>query len=123
MSGGLQILSVRSDFFLETRLSRGFHHFVSAATHRNRLQSTPLFVSLLPLNCPGVRILQGVVRLLVVLVISSPVYVSARMERYSIRRWTTEDGLPQSRVSAVAQTPDGYLWLGTWFGLARFDGV
>jgi signal transduction histidine kinase/ligand-binding sensor domain-containing protein len=37
--------------------------------------------------------------------------------------WTTEDGLPQNSVVAIAQTPDGYLWLGTFGGLARFDGV
>ena len=31
-------------------------------------------------------------------------------------------GLPQSSVIALAQTPDGYLWIGTRDGLARFDG-
>ena len=41
---------------------------------------------------------------------------------YSVRRWTTEDGLPQNRVNCLAQTPDGYLWCGTHIGLARFDG-
>jgi diguanylate cyclase (GGDEF)-like protein len=39
------------------------------------------------------------------------------------RTWSTEDGLPQSSVTAIAQTPDGYLWLGTQVGLVRFDGV
>jgi diguanylate cyclase (GGDEF)-like protein len=39
------------------------------------------------------------------------------------RTWGTEDGLPQSSVTAIAQTPDGYLWLGTQVGLVRFDGV
>jgi signal transduction histidine kinase/ligand-binding sensor domain-containing protein len=42
---------------------------------------------------------------------------------YKTRRWTTEDGLPQNRIAYIQQTRDGYLWLGTWFGLARFDGV
>src|SRR5215510_10378175 len=37
-------------------------------------------------------------------------------------RWTTEDGAP-SDVRALAQTRDGYLWLGTVSGLVRFDGV
>jgi signal transduction histidine kinase/ligand-binding sensor domain-containing protein len=37
--------------------------------------------------------------------------------------WTTESGLPQNSVVAIAQTPDGYLWLGTFGGLARFDGM
>jgi diguanylate cyclase (GGDEF)-like protein len=36
--------------------------------------------------------------------------------------WSVEDGLPQSSVNALAQTPDGYLWVGTYDGLARFDG-
>jgi signal transduction histidine kinase/ligand-binding sensor domain-containing protein len=37
--------------------------------------------------------------------------------------WQTAQGLPQDSVLAIAQTPDGYLWLGTEEGLARFDGV
>ncbi|MBN1209101.1 MAG: histidine kinase, partial [Myxococcaceae bacterium] len=39
------------------------------------------------------------------------------------RVWQTADGLPQNAILAIAQTPDGYLWGGTWEGLARFDGV
>ena len=42
---------------------------------------------------------------------------------YQFDTWRTEEGLPQSTVTSVAQTPDGYLWLGTQNGLARFDGV
>ena len=42
---------------------------------------------------------------------------------YSHRIWRTEDGLPQNRVQAIAQTREGYLWIGTSEGLARFDGV
>ena len=37
--------------------------------------------------------------------------------------WLTEHGLPQNTVHAIAQTPDGYIWIGTEEGLARFDGV
>jgi ligand-binding sensor domain-containing protein/signal transduction histidine kinase len=37
--------------------------------------------------------------------------------------WLTENGLPQNTVHAIAQTKDGYIWLGTEEGLARFDGV
>lgn len=44
-------------------------------------------------------------------------------ESFHIRRWTSEDGLPATAVTALAQTPDGYLWAGTRFGLARFNGV
>jgi ligand-binding sensor domain-containing protein len=42
---------------------------------------------------------------------------------YLIRQWTSNDGLPQNSVIAMAQTTDGYLWLATFGGLARFDGV
>jgi signal transduction histidine kinase/ligand-binding sensor domain-containing protein len=41
----------------------------------------------------------------------------------SHQAWGTEEGLPQSSVHAIAQTPDGYLWVATEGGLARFDGV
>jgi len=42
---------------------------------------------------------------------------------YRIRAWQTDDGLPQNLVYAITQTADGYLWVGTREGLARFDGV
>ena len=42
---------------------------------------------------------------------------------YLVDVWDTENGLPGSTVTAIAQTPDGYLWVGTYAGLARFDGV
>ena len=37
--------------------------------------------------------------------------------------WTTDDGLPENSANSIVQTPDGYLWLGTYEGLVRFDGV
>ena len=37
--------------------------------------------------------------------------------------WLTENGLPQNTVHAIAQTKDGYIWIGTEEGVARFDGV
>ena len=43
--------------------------------------------------------------------------------QYVQAAWTTETGLPETSVYAVAQTGDGYLWVGTEEGLARFDGV
>lgn len=42
---------------------------------------------------------------------------------YLIDTWETEDGLPGNSATAVVQTPDGYLWFGTFDGLVRFDGV
>ena len=40
-----------------------------------------------------------------------------------LRSWQVEQGLPQSSVLSLAQTPDGYIWFGTEEGLVRFDGV
>lgn len=42
---------------------------------------------------------------------------------FMLRSWASEDGLPAARIQAIAQTDDGYLWLATSRGLARFDGV
>jgi signal transduction histidine kinase/ligand-binding sensor domain-containing protein len=42
---------------------------------------------------------------------------------YLIDVWTADNGLRSSSVTAIAQTLDGYLWIGTYNGLARFDGV
>ena len=43
--------------------------------------------------------------------------------RYHRDSWGAEEGLPQVTVETVVQTADGYLWVGTQEGLARFDGV
>ena len=51
------------------------------------------------------------------------VQASTNTPAYSVRVWQTDDGLPQNSVHAIAQTEDGYLWVGTHEGLARFDGV
>ena len=43
---------------------------------------------------------------------------------YVMKVWNTDSGLPDSTVTSIAQTPDGYLWIGTLHGgLARFDGI
>ena len=45
-------------------------------------------------------------------------------DEWLARWWQTEDGLPDNIVNGVAQTSDGYLWIGTPSGgLARFDGL
>ncbi len=42
---------------------------------------------------------------------------------YERRVWQSQDGLPEETVQAITETPNGYLWIGTRMGLARFDGV
>ena len=45
------------------------------------------------------------------------------LQEYRITKWETDDGLPENSATAMVQTPDGYLWFGTFNGLVRFDGV
>jgi ligand-binding sensor domain-containing protein len=40
-----------------------------------------------------------------------------------VDRWTNENGLPVNSVRGICQGPEGYLWLATYDGLVRFDGV
>ena len=51
-----------------------------------------------------------------------PAAAGSPSSTYLYRRWSTEDGLPHNTVSALHQSPSGHLWVGTWFGAARFDG-
>ena len=48
---------------------------------------------------------------------------SLQPSQYVLDNWQIAEGLPQSSAQALARTPDGYLWVGTQEGLARFDGV
>jgi signal transduction histidine kinase/ligand-binding sensor domain-containing protein len=45
------------------------------------------------------------------------------VSQYAHTAWKIRDGFAKGSIGAIAQTPDGYLWLGTEFGLLRFDGV
>ena len=46
-----------------------------------------------------------------------------QLSQYAHTAWTVRDGVFKGNIYAMAQTPDGYLWLGSEFGLYRFDGV
>ena len=45
------------------------------------------------------------------------------VSQYAHTAWKIRDGFTKGAINSIAQTPDGYLWLGTEFGLLRFDGV
>src|SRR5689334_18246732 len=44
------------------------------------------------------------------------------LSQYVREQWTTETRFPGGAVNGIAQTADGYLWIGTDRGLVRFDG-
>ncbi|MCK6543108.1 ATP-binding protein [bacterium] len=46
-----------------------------------------------------------------------------RLTQYAHTNWHLKEGLPQSTVTSIVQTSDGYLWIGTFEGLVRFDGI
>ena len=45
------------------------------------------------------------------------------VSQYAHTSWKIRDGFPKGQITSIAQTPDGYLWLGTEAGLFRFDGI
>jgi len=62
---------------------------------------------MLPLWCPSARA-QG---------------PALSVSQYAHTTWRVRDGFFKGAVWAIAQAPDGYIWLGTEFGVLRFDGV
>lgn len=50
------------------------------------------------------------------------VHAQSPLPQYVTTVWRTEQGLPQNSVNAMLQDNQGYLWIGTFAGLARFDG-
>jgi ligand-binding sensor domain-containing protein/signal transduction histidine kinase len=63
---------------------------------------------------------------LVVVCLAYPVHAidpNRDISQYMREGWGNERGFPAGSVSAIAQTTDGYLWIGTEKGLIRFDGL
>jgi ligand-binding sensor domain-containing protein/signal transduction histidine kinase/DNA-binding NarL/FixJ family response regulator len=77
-------------------------------------------------DAAGARMLRSAL-LLVLLVAGAgavwPLDPRTPLSQYRFDLWQAEQGLPENSVQAIAQTRDGYLWLGTQEGLARFDGI
>ncbi len=58
--------------------------------------------------------------LLLVILLSPKIIIYG--QDYTIRSFTTADGLPHNNVRAIAKDSSGFIWIGTWDGLSRFDG-
>ncbi|MFT5859285.1 MAG: ligand-binding sensor domain-containing protein [Flavobacteriaceae bacterium] len=61
-------------------------------------------------------------RILISLLLFLLVYNSADAQKYAFTTYSSEEGLPQSQVTAICQDKDGYLWVSTLGGLAKFNG-
>jgi ligand-binding sensor domain-containing protein len=57
------------------------------------------------------------------LLLASTAPASAASDDWFYRSWQSDEGLPDNTVYGLAQTSDGYLWIGTASGLARFEGI
>ncbi|MGB2628508.1 MAG: two-component regulator propeller domain-containing protein [Candidatus Acidiferrum sp.] len=76
------------------------------------------------------RKLRGLCRLLLIGFIGACCALTARaidshrlLSQYMRDHWGSEKGFTGGTVTAIAQTADGYLWIGTERGLIRFDGL
>ena len=74
----------------------------------------------------GRRLLKSVLAALAVVCLAHPVYPidpNRMLSQYIRDHWGVEQGFTGGSVTSFAQTPDGYLWIGTEKGLIRFDGL
>ena len=83
--------------------------------------------SISPDSGPGThRFLCGSVCILVLVCFVTQMYAidpRRSISQYLLETWGSEKGFPGGSVSGIAQSPDGYLWIGTDRGLIRFDGL
>jgi signal transduction histidine kinase/ligand-binding sensor domain-containing protein len=97
-------------------MAAGFsrHNFRARSHLRNVARSALL---------PGIIWYVGAVLLMGGASAAAALEPSTSLANYGRQAWAMENGLPQNTVQALAQTQDGFLWLGTETGLVRFDGV
>ena len=55
-------------------------------------------------------------------IVSMAVSMAQTVPSVISEHYTTANGLPSNNVMCALRGSDGFLWLGTWYGLCRFDG-
>ena len=85
------------------------------AGHTGRTGGKRLFAHILCGFCCAVALLSGDIT-------ARAVAPSTPLADLRSQAWVLENGLPQDTVQALAQSAQGYVWVGTEAGLARFDG-
>jgi ligand-binding sensor domain-containing protein/AraC-like DNA-binding protein len=69
------------------------------------------------------RVLIGIIILLFSWCPSLALDPDKSIDSYLVDHWKLSDGIPSSMITAITQTPDGYLWMVTETGLVKFDGI
>jgi signal transduction histidine kinase/ligand-binding sensor domain-containing protein len=72
------------------------------------------------------RIIVGIVLTVLVVICRPSAFAldpALKVSQYAHTAWKIRDGFSTGTIFAIAQTPDGYLWLGTDVGMLRFDGI
>ena len=58
-----------------------------------------------------------------ILLLLAPPYLLPNADTLIVSNWTADEGLPGNSVNHIAQDADGFLWLSSYYGLIRFDGI
>ena len=80
------------------------------------------------MSAPGARLRVAMMRFALLALIgpwSAPLWAlpsDRALNEYTLTHWNSSDGLAHNMVTTMAQTGDGYLWLGSFEGLSRFNG-
>src|SRR5260370_12747341 len=93
---------------------------VNRACSGGTMSSLRLLIGAL-LNCPRISVNSAAIACAFALPLSA-LDPNKTISQFTHTSWSAKDGIP-GPVQAIAQTPDGYLWLGTPAGLYRFDGL
>jgi len=88
------------------------------STSSTRVSDTPVSTALRPSRIPFFILAFS----LAFTAVARPLEPGTPLSTFSRQSWVMENGLPQNTVQALAQTTDGFLWIGTEVGLVRFDG-
>lgn len=61
--------------------------------------------------------------LALVLLVLAPPYLQLNADTLIVSNWTVSEGLPGNSVTRIIQDDDGFLWISSYYGLVRFDGI
>ena len=104
----------RQNRYVETRVEWAGHH-----TRLSSTEGSGVFPLANNRSVPGWRRCYAIgLSCLLTLVANVGLYA-----QYRATQWTADNGLPQNSVRGIVQASDGYIWVATLNGVAKFDGI